>query len=672
MRSRIRKSPRARVAALAVGLGVLGSLATAGPSMAVTLPAGLPLAGGNCQAGTTTSNEGKINGRGSTLQVWLQFAFAADFTGDVCGSVPADSAANSYVPPTSANCPGNPATVTEPTGDPTDPTSPIDQCTPNPIAPAYNADGMIAYQYPAAQDTSGTGSTQGKVAISCRTDAFSGTDIPYANSDLVAMDGSQGAESTLTGKSCIQGGEGTTFIAPFQTPNGAGLGSDAAGHVMSFPIGVSAVALAVNLPSTCYNTVGAGLNLSTADVSGLFGGTITNWSQITDTTNLNATACNVAVVRVVRNDTSGTTQGFLNYLNDSNPDTTQTQQTCSPSETQAGGTKTVNTDTFLHLALNANGDQTFPFGGGTGSVAYGAENNTWPGQQNSNPGGTKAEPNCSYVINSGHSGAPTLLHLLTTTSGGIGYADVSDVIHDPGDAAALVIPSVQSATGAQGTSDQLPYLDPTGLVGAVSGAQSNCLFGGSTPSLPASPVGLTGAPNSGDWSLDASSTTATNPNDDVTYATQGSSYPICSLTWDFVFAGEDGNNKTTVSGTQSLPTSGATLTLASIPAGTATSGTAEIKSPNELVTYSGIVGNVLQNVQGGFGKVLSGQTIFLPNGAGNTNPEPELTPDQRRTLYGYFSYVLSDPAQSTEASAGYAQLPETWLNSLRSAFQANF
>ncbi len=46
--------------------------------------------------------------------------------------------------------------------------------------------------------------------------------------------------------------------------------------------------------------------------------------------------------------------------------------------------------------------------------------------------------------------------------------------------------------------------------------------------------------------------------------------------------------------------------------------------------------------------------------------------NQIRTLYSYFTYILSDAAQSTEAGAGYAQLPESFIEAERAAFQANF
>jgi hypothetical protein len=654
--------------------------------MAVTLPSGLPLAGGNCQAnaGTTNGNSigaGKISGRGSTLQSWLQFDFTAAFTGDVCGSVAKDTTANTYTPPACGTA--------EPAGDPTDPSSPIDQCVPNPVPPTYGADGMVAYNYPAAQDLSGTGSGEGEVVLSCRDDAFAGTDLPYSNPDIQHIDGTDGAEATgqTTGSHpCVH----TGWVSPFQA-NGSVGGTDPAGQAMSIPIGVSAIALPVNLPTTCYVTAPptGGLTLTTNDVLGLWGGTVTNWNQLTDigsAQNFNAAGCNFPVVRVVRKDgNSGTSQGFLNYTKDANASLTTQVGTCAA--TEPSGTSTIQTGSFSQLDLNANGDQ-----------GYSGENSVWPGNQNTTIG-TVNETGCSYVVRAGTNGGPFLLHLLDTIDsvsstnpggtqvGAIGYADLSDVVRDPGDQAGLVIPQITNSTG--GTS--FPSVATTSANQFQTGNASNCTFNGgaNAPALPASGVGLSnagsGSTNSGDWSLDGGtggSATTLNPSDDIAWTAQGSSYPICSLTWDFVWAGEDGNNTARTSGTQRLPTSAQTLVLASIPAGTATSGVAEIRAPNQLITYNGISGNTLQNVSGGFGNVLSNAQVLLPNATGgtgtgtttaaDTNPEPELNANQRRTLYQYFSYVLSDPAQSTAASAGYAQLPESWLNALRSQFQAAY
>jgi hypothetical protein len=49
-----------------------------------------------------------------------------------------------------------------------------------------------------------------------------------------------------------------------------------------------------------------------------------------------------------------------------------------------------------------------------------------------------------------------------------------------------------------------------------------------------------------------------------------------------------------------------------------------------------------------------------------------LTADQNRTLYGFFTYVLSPVAQERLAAQGYDPLPTTWLDTLRQGFQADF
>ena len=49
-----------------------------------------------------------------------------------------------------------------------------------------------------------------------------------------------------------------------------------------------------------------------------------------------------------------------------------------------------------------------------------------------------------------------------------------------------------------------------------------------------------------------------------------------------------------------------------------------------------------------------------------------LTNDQRRTLYSFFTYVLSSTAQEKLTSIDYAQLPQLWVPTLQAGFQANF
>jgi ABC-type phosphate transport system substrate-binding protein len=59
------------------------------------------------------------------------------------------------------------------------------------------------------------------------------------------------------------------------------------------------------------------------------------------------------------------------------------------------------------------------------------------------------------------------------------------------------------------------------------------------------------------------------------------------------------------------------------------------------------------------------------NSSGHSAITP-LTDDQRRTLYSYFTFVLSSTGQETLSQAAYQPLPTAWLSKLTSGFQANF
>lgn len=49
-----------------------------------------------------------------------------------------------------------------------------------------------------------------------------------------------------------------------------------------------------------------------------------------------------------------------------------------------------------------------------------------------------------------------------------------------------------------------------------------------------------------------------------------------------------------------------------------------------------------------------------------------LTADERRTLYSYFSFILSSAGQAVPPTIHYSALPETWLPKLFAGFQKNF
>jgi hypothetical protein len=775
---------------LALGAGALCSLAFASSAGATVSPApGTPLAGSNCTVTGTASTSGKISGRGATLPLYAVNTFMQDYSRDVCGVVPS-GAANTYTPP---------AGTGEPTGDPTDPSSPVDANSGSSPQPTYNADFMTAYNYPAAQDHGGTGSGQGRTTLSCRLDAFGGSDIPYSIADFNKINGAPGAEAT--GGLLANCPPAATYVSPFQA---GGAATDPVGHMMSYPVVGGAIAFAVNLPTACQNTaVGTTpYQFTTADINAIMSGNATTWAGLDPTNDPNLTAangCNITPTRVVRQDNSGTTQNLFNYFGNPantvdaaatlcNSPTNDTSSTPQPVPTHTWADMK-NEILFTDVATNASW---------AGSKSD--ENNIWPS------GGS-----CNNLAIGTGSGTPLLLRKLTTVSGGMGYGDVSDVVHDPGDAATLAIPQVQTSTGG--------FAAPTNTDGSA-----NCSFASATLPAGGTPDNLMGI--NGEWALNAASN-----HTDVSFDHQGSAYPVCALTWELVFQGDDGNNKPAVSGNQgfllqptplnpatpaagtttadipvgtvspatisvsatstglstgekltvggqaftltanaasgstsltgnfatspttvdipsasavvipatidplngaitSLPVAAttnqlftnqvvtvgsgsntqnftlsanavkgatslsvtsqvpafimpagsgvATSTLnltAAPPAGTPTSGTMIVKATSlQAGSYSGVSGSTLTGVSGLFGSVAAASAALeVPNTAFPGNgPEPELNPNQRRTLFSYMSYVLSDAAQGTAPGAGYAQLPEGWINQLRTAFQADY
>lgn len=61
----------------------------------------------------------------------------------------------------------------------------------------------------------------------------------------------------------------------------------------------------------------------------------------------------------------------------------------------------------------------------------------------------------------------------------------------------------------------------------------------------------------------------------------------------------------------------------------------------------------------------------LDNGS-VANAIAPLTADQRRTLYSYFTFILSSTAQNLLSTISYGPLPPGWLQELREGFQENF
>jgi ABC-type phosphate transport system substrate-binding protein len=483
--------------ALLVGVTALGCLAFADVSSAA-----VPPAGNSCVA-----SDGKINGRGSTFQKVLVLNLAKTYRDDYCGPEGTENAESEKVGEAGST--------------------------------------MIAYNYPAAEKASATGSGAGQKAMSCRTDAFGGTDVPYTTTGLAELDGAPGA----------MGGCAIAFTPPFQPnspaewPDKEAGKEDASGKMMSFPIGGSADAVIVHLtPSECKNNAPKTLQFTGKEVDNLFGGNYKEWTEkeLTETNPSLAECAGTKITRVVRQDNSGTTNIFKFYL--AKIDNARTGAEC--------------------FELNKEGkNRTWE--------EYNASPNTeWPGK------GKKVgeEGSCSAIVNPAKSGNPEVIKTVEGTEGSVGYADLAEAVSEETRAAGVIAASVQNATK---TSFQQPQFE--------KGA--NCDY--KTLSLP----GVTASESVGlnpeeSW---ANNNTAGNHGNATNL---GSKYPICGLTWDMVYS-------------------------------------------------------------------------KLDNGA-VSNPISRLSADQRRTLYSWFTFVLSSTAQETLSKIDYAALPSSWLGTLREGFQENF
>ena len=480
---------------LLLGLSAVCCMVFADTSSAA-VPAGI-----DCQ-----SSDGKISGRGSTYQNVLLKEYAKVYGEEFCGNV-----AEQY------------------SGDPA-------------------GSNMVAYNYAKAVSASLTGSGNGIKAANCRTDSFAGSDTPYSEKQLTELDGTPGAAG-IGGCSLPSG-----FEPPF-TPNTAPFpnANDIAAPVMALPVGGSAVTVAVHLTggtggSCPTGTVPTTLKFTPEEVSRLYGGDVTTWNDAElVATNSSLSNCTGPVTRVVREDSSGTTNILKQYL------------------------------------IRVDNERTGSACGVISSViqkweAYFTTNTEWPGKQKVGEEGT-----CSPITTGALSGGGELLAKLKETAGGVGYIDLAEAVGQAG----IVLASVNNATG---TKFEAP---------SIGGGPANCLY----TALPA-PPGTTAAEAVGlnledNWS----NNNETNPGSPANHenATDlGSKYPICGLTFDMVYTGLNSNN--------------------------------------------------------GEGKSAISR----------------LTADQRRTIYSFFTFILSSAGQEVPGKIHYAPLPASWLPKLAEGFQANF
>lgn len=402
--------------AAAVGIAAFGgSLISAETSLAA-----VPAAGLSCVA-----TDGKVNGRGSTYQTSAQATFWAGFRDDFCGAVTSDANAGTT---------------------------------------------MGVYNYTASSGNTGSGN--GIKGASCRTDAYSGTDLPYSEAQLAQLNGAPGAVP-----SC-----GITFTPPFP-PNTAPFPNpaDQSAPIMSFPIAGSSVAIAVNLQAAdCGGTKPATPAFTPAQMTYIEGGSAITWNDPKLVAgNPTLANCTGAITRVVRQDNSGTTGIYKSYL--IRIDDARTGATCA--------------------------------GGATWTSFNGSPNTSWP-----------SGSGCSPLAVPATSGGSALISLLATTHGGIGYADLADEVNgSPPAPNGFEAVSVQNAAA---TSYQSPG----------SGKAANCDYSVlSLPGSSGSDaVGLNGSDNWGNDNAIVNG--GTGGTDHVNATDLGVKYPICGITFDLVYS----------------------------------------------------------------------------------------------------------------------------------------
>jgi ABC-type phosphate transport system substrate-binding protein len=136
-----------------------------------------------------------------------------------------------------------------------------------------------------------------------------------------------GLESWGVGGGSASFGEGNAFVGTEEPPNATAASqieanetTHVAGTVQTIPVAQESIILIVHLPSGCKasSSFDSGrLVLNNETLDGIWNGTITEWSQITDDSDkLSGESCNASspITRVVREDPAGTTHILKKYL----------------------------------------------------------------------------------------------------------------------------------------------------------------------------------------------------------------------------------------------------------------------------------------------------------------------------------------------------------------------
>jgi ABC-type phosphate transport system substrate-binding protein len=695
MGSNVFKITRGHVLALALGLGLAGSLATAPASFAATKQP--TPAGANCQP------DGKINGAGSTFQTnVINDAFTYEYQNDVCGETPVSTNLFQGGTYNSTAFPSLGAS------DPSDFSF-----------SGGTVQGMVAYNYGSATNGSGAGLAR----LSCRTDMFAGTDLPYNTTQWGELDNTAGDETTATGfasspyqcQNYLTGanpsGKLNLTVSPppygpqaYGTwPNPSGE-TDAVAKPMSFPIAAGAVADFANLENKSPSATVGGcttpplsgqiLDLDTAEYDDIWQGTINQWNDPTLVANnswLSSDGCSGPIQRVVRQDNSGTTAITMFTLNGYDQGTLCANGEATPPS--AG-------NNWYYDAIASANDGLWPRGCTAPNTSTVAPNEVWAGETNTN-------------ALTGTSGSGALISLLESTNGGftgnggyggIGYAELGLWASGPQPLTTQGLVEVELATPATQSNATPAYILP----GPGATQKSNCSVPATLPvgSSAASAVGL------GTTTWTNTGTPGSPGKQDIADAAGGTGYPQCGLTFDLVYTGQSESNEVAATADTGLATPGCTVsvnvtTTADNPASSSTlvvpsttgfPASGEVSVDSQVLTYTSTTSTsfVLSGTTGAdipSGSVVSLYGFSTSNAATATTPGitgacqtyndsvSGITNDQLRTVYSYFSYIFSPLGEDVSAEGASnsnvmtAQtldpLPVAWLPAIEEGFQQN-
>jgi ABC-type phosphate transport system substrate-binding protein len=278
--------------------------------------------------------------------------------------------------------------------------------------------------------------------------------------------------------------------APTSTQITTAKGKAGGANPVIIPVAQTSIAVVANVPSGCEIVKG----ITWKDLNKVFAGTIKQWSEL-ETDNGNA-ACNANITRVVREDGSGTSFQFKNYL--STLETTKSA--VGPGEVEVNATAPkCATKNWAEIRNN----------GGTPNV-----NLAWPESKHLVGGvtvGCAAEGTLSPVTK--QSGGGNLVTFVKETPNTIGYAAYSDV---------LAKGATSKAVSLQNSETEGKHYGAPGA--GTESKEANC--GGRLYTVPSSTTGL---------EVDWSGVFGAKPN--IGFEKGNTFYPLCTLTYDLSWHG---------------------------------------------------------------------------------------------------------------------------------------